>query len=700
MPQHPPPDRPDRTFASEIRLRDRWIGDGHPALIVAELSGNHNGDLGRALEIVDAAADAGVDAVKLQTYTADSLTIDASTSWFQVGGGTLWDGRTLYELYGEARTPWEWTAPLFERAAQHGLLSFSTPFDATAVEFLEQFDPPAHKVASFELIDPDLLRVVASTGRPILLSTGMAEAREIDEAIETLADAGATEVVTLWCNSSYPARPEELNLRTIEDLAQRTGTLVGFSDHSPSSDAATIAVALGASVIEKHVTLRRSDGGPDSEFSLEPAELAELVRRIRATEASLGAVTYGASPSEQRSLVFRRSLFFVEDIAAGEVVTDSHVRSIRPGTASRRSIAGRSSVGWRPARSIGAARHVGRPASRPAVSLFLFANGRLGAPVASWLPERGELAASCSTRLKAARRRRVAGRSDRARLHVADRAPDIVEEVRPTRIVSVLFVAPPRRGVARPGATAAGEPPPRLPPVEPGSGSSGVADRRREPAGTTLHIMSPAIDGGDILVQSKSMSTWSTLPSHCTPGSSKRPCHVHLYWPQAGRAATGPAARCGVAPSSSRARDARPDAGRVAADRQAASADLSALRSGGLERDGRRYRITIEIAEARRTSSSRGRQPGPAPTRRGSGPLTVDQVPTAACQITPEVGVREEAADRGCSTSPSSGEPVVPQSSDASGAEGTSHRSLVVGERNDSTGTPKARSSQIVEPER
>lgn len=330
-------DEPDLTprgnpwFAPEVRLGDRLVGPGHPPLVVAELSGNHNGDLGRALEIVDAVAAAGAEAIKIQTYTADSLTIDADTEWFHVGGGTLWDGATLYELYSQASTPWEWTAEIFERAARHGLLAFSTPFDLEAIDFLEQFDPPAHKVASFELIDHELLAAIGATGRPVLLSTGMATAEEVDEAVSVLGASGCTEAVVLWCNSAYPASVEEMNLRTITDLARRTGAVVGLSDHSPSSDAAMLAVALGACVVEKHVTLRRSDGGPDSDFSLEPEELAELVTRLRSAEACLGSIAYGPSESEQKSLVFRRSLFFVEELAAGQAVTESAVRSIRPG---------------------------------------------------------------------------------------------------------------------------------------------------------------------------------------------------------------------------------------------------------------------------------------------------------------------------------------------------------------------------------
>lgn len=314
-----------------VMLGNRAVGPGHPVVIVAELSGNHGGSLHRALSIIEAAAAAGVDAVKLQTYTPDSLTIDCDAEWFRVKGGTLWDGQTLYDLYGTAMTPWEWTAPLFERARTLGMLAFSTPFDEAAIGLLERLDPPAHKVASFELVDHDLLRAVASTGRPVIVSTGLAQAEEIDEALAVLQHAGAAEIVVLWCNSAYPADPAELNLRTIPDIADRWDVPVGFSDHTMSSTSAIAAVALGACLIEKHVTLSRSDGGPDSAFSLEPDELRAFVAAIREAEVALGEVRYGPTARERPSLAFRRSLFFVRDLQTGEVIGEQDIRSIRPG---------------------------------------------------------------------------------------------------------------------------------------------------------------------------------------------------------------------------------------------------------------------------------------------------------------------------------------------------------------------------------
>lgn len=313
----------------DVLVGGRPVGPGHPALVVAELSGNHRGDLGVALAIVDAAAEAGADAVKLQTYTADSLTLDSPQPWFRIEG-TAWDGRNLHELYREAMTPWEWTEPLFERAAEHGMLAFSTPFDAEALAHLEALDPPAHKVASFELIDHGLLRAVAATGRPVIASTGMADDDEIAEAVDVLRSAGDGGIVLLRCNSGYPAPTTEMDLRTITDMQARWSVPVGLSDHTLDTTAATTAVALGAVLLEKHLTLRRDEGGPDAGFSLEPAELSELIRAVRAVEAALGEVRYGPSPAEEASRRLRRSLFFVRDLPAGATVGADDVRSVRP----------------------------------------------------------------------------------------------------------------------------------------------------------------------------------------------------------------------------------------------------------------------------------------------------------------------------------------------------------------------------------
>lgn len=318
-------------MTTEVRFGDRLLGPDQPMYVIAELSGNHNGDLGRAKAIVDAAAEAGADAVKLQTYTADSLTIDSDAPPFRISGGTPWDGRRLYDLYAEAATPWEWTEPLFAHARDAGLDVFSTPFDAAAVDLLESLDPPGHKVASFELVDHQLLRTVAATGRPVILSTGMATVEEIDEAVAVVRGAGDGGLVLLRCNSAYPADPREMDLRTIIDMAQRWAVPVGLSDHTLSPTAAITGLALGACVLEKHLTLSRRDPGPDSAFSLEPEELRALVAQLREAEAALGSVRYGPTAGEASSRVFRRSLFVVAPVRAGEVFTEANVRSIRPG---------------------------------------------------------------------------------------------------------------------------------------------------------------------------------------------------------------------------------------------------------------------------------------------------------------------------------------------------------------------------------
>ena len=319
------------TPVSPVRLGNRLVGPGEPVYVIAELSANHGHDLDTAKAIVRAAADAGADAVKLQTYTPDSLTIDADTPPFLIGEGTAWAGRRLHELYAEAATPWDWHTPLLELATELGLQLFSTPFDEAAVDFLDTFEPPAFKIASFELVDLALIRTAAARGRPLILSTGMAVEDEIDEAVAAATEAGAPGLVLLRCNSAYPAAPGDMDLRTIEAMAERWRVPIGLSDHTLGTTAATVAVALGALVVEKHLTLRRSDGGPDAGFSLEPDEFATMVSAIREVEASLGRVRFGPSPGEEPSMAFRRSLFVVEDVAAGEAFTAANVRSIRPG---------------------------------------------------------------------------------------------------------------------------------------------------------------------------------------------------------------------------------------------------------------------------------------------------------------------------------------------------------------------------------
>jgi N-acetylneuraminate synthase len=314
------------TFA----ISGRRIGPGEPAYVIAELSANHGQSCERALALVRAARECGADAVKLQTYTADTLTLACDRPEFRIGAGTIWAGRTLHELYQEAFTPWEWQPRLKAAAEELGLHCFSTPFDETAVEFLEKMDVPAWKIASFELVDLPLIRRVAQTGRPVIMSTGMASLDEIGEAVAAARDAGCTQIALLKCTSSYPARFDEMNLRTIPDLAARFDVPVGLSDHSPGSAVAVAAVALGACIVEKHLILSRADGGPDAPFSLEPAEFQRLVEDVRAAERALGRVSYEVSAREAASRTFRRSLFAVADIAAGETFTEQNVRSIRP----------------------------------------------------------------------------------------------------------------------------------------------------------------------------------------------------------------------------------------------------------------------------------------------------------------------------------------------------------------------------------
>ncbi|MGL4962309.1 MAG: pseudaminic acid synthase [Inquilinus sp.] len=314
----------------EIAIAGRRIGPDHPPYVICELSGNHNGELARALRMIEAAKATGADAVKLQTYTADTITLDHDGDQFRIKGG-LWDGQRLYDLYQEASTPWDWHEALFAKGRELGITLFSSPFDKTAVDLLEGLGAPAYKVASFEVVDLPLVEYIASKRKPMIISTGLANLGEIQEVITTARKGGADGLVVLHCISAYPAPMEDANLRTIPNLAETFGVISGLSDHTMGTAASVTAVALGGSVIEKHFTLARADGGPDSAFSLEPAEFTRLVEDCKAAWAALGAIRYDLKGSEAGNIVYRRSLYVTRDVRAGETLTEANVRSIRPG---------------------------------------------------------------------------------------------------------------------------------------------------------------------------------------------------------------------------------------------------------------------------------------------------------------------------------------------------------------------------------
>ena len=317
-------------MAPHIEIGKRIIGQGHPTYVIAEVSANHGQRFEQAVALIRAAKKAGADAVKLQTYTADTMTIACDRSEFLIKG-TLWQGRDLHDLYREAHTPWEWQPRLQEIAQELSIDLFSTPFDTTAVDFLESLKAPAYKLASFELVDIPLIQKMAKTGKPLIMSTGMAIVEEIEEAVRTAREAGATQIALLKCTSAYPAPPEEMNLRTIPELSERFGVPAGLSDHTLGTAVPIAAVALGACIIEKHITLSRSDPGPDRAFSLEPEEFKATVDAIRITEKALGAVHFGFSPNEESNRVLRRSLFVVADMKRGDVFNSNNIRAIRPG---------------------------------------------------------------------------------------------------------------------------------------------------------------------------------------------------------------------------------------------------------------------------------------------------------------------------------------------------------------------------------
>jgi pseudaminic acid synthase len=315
-----------------IIINDRKIGAGQPPFIIAEMSGNHNQSLERALEIVEAAAKTGAHALKIQTYTPDTMTLDLDEREFHISDpNSLWTGASLYKLYGQAYTPWAWHQPIFERARELGIIAFSTPFDDTAVDLLESLDVPCYKIASFENTDLPLIRRVAATGKPLIISTGMATVAELDEAVRAARESGCNDLILLKCTSTYPATAENTNILTIPHLRELFGCEVGLSDHTMGVGVSVASVALGATVIEKHFTLSRADGGVDSTFSMEPAEMAQLVVESERAWQALGQVSYGATEKEKKSLVFRRSLYVVKDLKAGEVLTKENVRAIRPG---------------------------------------------------------------------------------------------------------------------------------------------------------------------------------------------------------------------------------------------------------------------------------------------------------------------------------------------------------------------------------
>lgn len=315
-----------------MRIENRQIGRHVAPFVIAEMSGNHNQSLERALEIVDAAARSGAHGLKIQTYTPDTMTIDlAEREFFISDAKSLWEGTSLYKLYGQAYTPWEWHKPIFDRCRELGMIGFSTPFDDTSVDFLESLNVPCYKIASFENTDLPLIRKVAATGKPMIISTGMASVAELDDTVRAARQAGCKDLVLLKCTSTYPATPQNTNIATIPHLRELFGCEVGLSDHTMGVGVSVASVALGASVIEKHFTLARADGGVDSAFSMEPAEMASLVVETERAWQALGQVTYGATDAEQKSLQFRRSLYIVKDMKAGDTLTGENVRAIRPG---------------------------------------------------------------------------------------------------------------------------------------------------------------------------------------------------------------------------------------------------------------------------------------------------------------------------------------------------------------------------------
>lgn len=316
--------------SSHLKIQGQVIGNGYAPYVIAEMSANHNGDIGKAMHLIEAAKSSGANAVKLQTYTPDTITLNSDAEDFQIHGG-LWDGRTLYELYQEAHMPWEWHKPLFEYAQKVGITIFSSPFDTTAVDLLEDLNTPAYKIASFEVLDIPLIKYVAATKKPMIISTGMANQTEIQEAVDAALGSGCRELALLYCVSGYPAPASDYKLRTLQDMAERYGCVIGLSDHTLDNITAITSVALGSCIIEKHFTLDRNGGGPDDSFSLEPGDLKALCDNVRNAWQCLGDPDYSCQSSESANVKFRRSLYFVKDLNVGELITADAVRSVRPG---------------------------------------------------------------------------------------------------------------------------------------------------------------------------------------------------------------------------------------------------------------------------------------------------------------------------------------------------------------------------------